>query len=83
MNAAVGVALGAFAHVDESGGRAQGSIPDGGVGSVAENVWTDRLWVNAGAADAVPHSMVKGGTSRGQAALVEFSDGRLRYKVIR
>jgi hypothetical protein len=79
----LGSALGAFAHVDESGGRAQGTIPDGGAGSVGENVWTERLWVNAGAADAVPHTMIRGETSRGQAAVVEFLDGRFRYKVIR
>ena len=74
-------ALAVFAHVDESGGRAQGKASNDG--GVAENGWADWLWLNAGAADAVPHTLVGGGTSRGQAALVEFSEGRVRYRVIR
>jgi hypothetical protein len=82
------VSLALFAHVDEAGGRAVG-LPvdaDGGAqaaGPLAEEVWAGRLWLNAGSADSVPHALGAGGTAHGQAALVEFSDGRLRYKVVR
>ncbi len=84
----LGAQLVAFAHVDESGGRAEGIGVDadggvGGQGPVGESQWAEKLWLNAGAADAVPHTMAQGGTSRGQAALVEFADGRVRFKVIR
>jgi hypothetical protein len=80
----LGAVLGLFAHVDEAGGRAEGlADADGGVGRVAENTWARRLWLNPGSADAVPHQLVAGGISRGQAALVEFSDGKVRYRVIR
>jgi Icc-related predicted phosphoesterase len=83
-----GVSLALFAHVDEAGGRAVGmpADADGGAataGPLGENLWAERLWLNAGAADSVPHALGAGGTARGQAALVEFSDGRLRYRVVR
>ena len=39
--------------------------------------------VERGRGRSVPHLMDAGASSRGQAALVEFSDGKLRFKVIR
>jgi hypothetical protein len=83
---ALGAQLVAFAHVDEAGGRALGAggaLDGGAAGPLSENVWAERLWLNAGAADSVPHLMDAGGSAHGQAALVEFSDGKLRFKVIR
>ncbi len=74
----LGATAGAFAHVDEAGGRASdGRAP------VAENSWSDRLYVNAGAADSVPHDLDSGATGRGQAMIVEFADGKARFRIVR
>jgi hypothetical protein len=78
------------AQPGESGGRAVAphdacdgcSAPTDNV-PLAEGVWSERLWLNAGAADSVPHALAQGGFTRGQAALVEFADGKFRFKVIR
>jgi hypothetical protein len=71
------VRLGAFAHVSEAGGRAWD-----GQAQVAEGVWSERLFVNVGAADSVPHELDSGGMSYGQAALVELADGKARFHVV-
>lgn len=72
------VRVGAFAHVDEAGGR-----QDDGKAPVPDRAWSERLYVNVGAADAVPHELWPSGLSRGQAMVVEIKDGKARGKVIR
>jgi Icc-related predicted phosphoesterase len=63
---AIAPSLALFAHVDEAGGRAQAA----GAGE----------WINVGAADAVPHELVGGGSAGAGAAIVEFSDGKARLE---
>lgn len=62
--------VGAFAHIDEAGGR----ISDGAQ-PVAEGAWAEKLWVNVGAADAA--------RGHGQAMLLELADGKARARVIK
>ena len=70
--------VGAFGHVVEAGGRGwDGQAP------LAEGAWAEQLYVNAGAADAVPHELSKGGAAHGQAVLVEIADGKARFRVMR
>lgn len=61
--------FGAFAHIDEAGGRASD-----GRNAVPPATWSDRLYVNVGSADALAH--------RPQAILFEIEDNRARYSVI-
>jgi hypothetical protein len=74
-----GIRFGLFGHVYESGGQA--TLADGAT-PLAAGVWTDSLYVQAGAADAVPLSLVNGGRSVGMAQVVEFSGPRGRFRMI-
>jgi hypothetical protein len=76
---AAGIRFGLFGHVYEAGGQA--TLADGS-SPVAAGVWSDALFVQAGAADAVPLSLVSGGRSVGMAQIVEFSGPRGRYRTI-
>jgi hypothetical protein len=73
------IRFGLFGHVYESGGH--GTNADGTT-ALAAGVWSDSLFVQAGAADAVPLSLVNGGRSVGMAQIVEFSGPRGRYRTI-
>ncbi|MBW2276676.1 MAG: hypothetical protein JRF63_04235 [Deltaproteobacteria bacterium] len=74
-----GIRFGLFGHVYESGGQA--TLADGAT-PLAAGVWTDSLFVQAGAADAVPLSLVSGGRSVGMAQVVEFTGPRGRFRTI-
>jgi hypothetical protein len=79
MMGEAGIRFGLFGHVYESGGQA--TLVDGST-SLAAGVWTDSLLVQAGAADAVPLSLVNGGRSVGMAQIVEFSGPRGRFRTV-
>lgn len=74
-----GIRFGLFGHVYESGGQA---TLDDGASPIADGVWSDSLFVQSGAADAVPLSLTNGGRSVGMAQIVEFSGPRGRYRTI-
>ncbi|HZS35656.1 MAG TPA: hypothetical protein VFF06_02460 [Polyangia bacterium] len=68
---------GAFAHVDEAGGRGwNGHAP------VEAGAQSPRLYVNAGAADSVPHDLAGGAIARGQAALLQIDGEQASFRVI-
>jgi hypothetical protein len=72
-----GLKWGLFAHVGEAGGRgSDGRRP------VPPETFSERLFVNVGTADSVPHP-VANGVGRGQAAILELDSGRGRFKVVR
>lgn len=68
---------GAFAHLDEAGGRASDGV-GAGAHPVAERAWADHLFVNAGSIDALPRP----GHARPQAVLLELEGGRARFRGI-
>ncbi len=70
------------ARVGAFAGGADSRLTDGQA-PVAEGTWSERLYVNVGAADAVPHELAGGGMGRGQAMLLELHDGKARAKVVR
>jgi hypothetical protein len=74
-----GIRFGLFGHVYESGGHA--TLADGAT-PVSAGVWQDSLYLQAGAADAVPVSLVGGGRSVGLAHVIEISGNRARYRSI-
>lgn len=74
-----GIRFGLHGHVYESGGQA--TLADRTT-PLATGVWTDSLFVQAGAADAVPLTLVNGGRSVGMAQVVEFSGPRGRFRTI-
>ena len=73
------IAFGLFGHVYESGGHA--TLADGGT-ALGQGVWADSLFVQAGAASAVPVELVDGGRSVGMAQIVEFSGKRARFRTV-
>ncbi len=73
------IAFGLFGHVYESGGHATAAD---GAKPVAAGVWHDSLFVQTGAADALPLGLVDGGTAAGMAHIVEISGSRARYRTI-
>lgn len=73
------IGFGLFGHVYESGGHA--TAADGAT-TVAAGVWHDSLFVQAGAADALPLDLVDGGHAAGMAHIVEISSNRARYRAI-
>lgn len=74
-----GVRFGLFGYVYESGGHA--TLNDGRT-PVAPGVWQDSLFIQAGAAEALPMSLVGEGRAAGMAQIVEFSGGRARYHTV-
>lgn len=74
-----GIRFGLYGHVFESGGHA--TLADGAT-PVASGVWQDSLYLQAGAADAVPVSLVGGGRSVGMAHVIELSGNRARFRSI-
>ncbi len=73
------IGFGLFGHVYEAGGKATNSD---GETSVASGAWQDTLYLQAGAVDSVPLTLVDGGLSVGMAHVVEFSGSRGRYRTI-
>ncbi|MDJ0761408.1 MAG: hypothetical protein QNJ97_00345 [Myxococcota bacterium] len=79
MLKASGVRFGLFGYAVESGGHA---TLDDGETAVAPGVWRDGLFVQAGASEAVPITLVGQGRSVGMAQIVELSGARARYRTI-
>jgi hypothetical protein len=72
--------FGVFGTVYESGGRA--SDRRGGR-SVAEGAWSEELFLNPGAADALARGMRDGALGPGMGAILEIRNGKARFRVIR
>lgn len=73
------IKFGLFGHVYESGGQA---TQEDGKTPAAQGVWHDTLYVQAGAVEAVPLTLVEGGSSVGMAQVVELSGNRGRFRTI-
>jgi hypothetical protein len=73
------IRFGLFGYVSESGGHA--TARDGST-QARPAVWKDSLFLQAGAAEALPVSLIGGGRSVGMAHIVEFSGNRSRYRTI-
>jgi len=72
--------FGVFGTVYESGGRA--SDRRGGR-AVPEGTWSQELFVNPGAADALPRGMRDGALGPGMGAILEIHSGKARFQVLR
>ncbi|MBI2894046.1 MAG: hypothetical protein HYY06_10885 [Deltaproteobacteria bacterium] len=72
--------FGVFGYVYESGGRA---ADRSGHRAVAEGAWSEELFLNVGAADALPRVSNDGALAAGMAALVEIRGRRARHSVLR
>ncbi len=71
-----GVNFGLFGHILESGGRA---VDPSDERALDAGVWSERLWINAGAATSVGSDLHDGTSHAGMAAIVEFDGQRARY----
>src|SRR5262249_668661 len=74
-----------FAHVDEAGGRAvDGNKPE--PQPVRPEAPAEKLQLNVGAADSVPHDLVSGLSGlvvgHGQAALVQLASGKVSFRML-
>ncbi len=79
MLGAAGVRFGLFGYVHESGGHA---TLDDGFSAARPGVWHESLFTQAGAAEAIPISLVGEGRAVGMAQIVEFSGNRARFRTI-
>lgn len=75
------IAFGIFANVKEAGGQAVADLQ--GEKVVAEGEWSERLYLNPGAADAVEWVMNDGGTSSGMAAVLHVKEGKASHSIFR
>jgi len=74
-----GMQFGIFGHIYEAGGHA--TLGDGFT-AVSEGIWQESLYLQAGAAEALPRSLVGEGAAVGMAHIVEISGARARYRSI-
>lgn len=74
-----GLRFGLFGYAYESGGHA--TLMDGAT-AIPEAVWRESLYLQAGAAEAVPMTLIGGGRSAGMAEVVEISGDRARFRTI-
>lgn len=72
--------FGVFGTIYESGGRA--SDRRGGK-VVGEGAWEPELFLNPGAADALPRGMRDGSLGPGMGAILEIHDGKARFRMVR
>lgn len=75
------VAFGLFGHVYEAGGNATADAE--GRRSVPPERWSKTLFLNPGAAEAVPYDVGGGGRSRGMGAVIEIGPQGALYRVKR
>lgn len=73
------VRFGLFGYAYESGGH--GTLDDG-ISGVPQGIWQESLFLQSGAGEAVPLSLVGEGRSVGMAQIVEISGGRGRYHTV-
>jgi hypothetical protein len=75
------VPFGVFGHVYEAGGRATSDVA--GRAPVPEGRWSKSLYLNPGAAEAVPYDLQGGGHSRGMGALIEVGAEGARFRLFK
>lgn len=73
------IRFGIFGHVYESGGHA---VQADGRTPARSGVWNESLWIQAGAAEALPMFLQGEGRARGMAQIVSFSADRARYQTV-
>ncbi len=73
------VRFGVFGYVYEAGGHA---VLSDGETEAAAGIWTPSLWLQAGAAEALPMFVVGEGRTAGMAHVVSFSADRARFQRI-
>jgi len=73
------IPYGIFGHVYEAGGRATADVA--GQRPVEEGAWSETLFLNPGAVEAVPYDLHDGGRARGLAAVIEIGEEGARYRV--
>jgi hypothetical protein len=73
--------FGLFGHVYEAGGRATADAA--GREAVEPGQWSRSLYLNPGAAEAVPYDLQGGGRSRGMGAVIEIGPQGAQYRPIR
>jgi hypothetical protein len=73
------IAFGVFGHVYEAGGNATSDVE--GRGAVPAERWSKTLFLNPGAAEAVPYDLASGGRSRGMGAVLEIGPEGARYRL--
>lgn len=73
------IRFGLFGYAVESGGHA---VESDGRTQVAPGIWSPSLWIQAGAAEALPLFLVGEGRASGMAQIVSFSGDRARYQTI-
>ncbi len=73
------IKFGLFGHVYESGGHA---VKEDHQTPVAAGIWADALFLQAGAAEALPMFLVGEGRSAGMAQIVSITGGRARYQTV-
>ncbi len=73
------VRFGMFGHVYEAGGNA---VTCDGIAAAPSGIWNECLWIQAGAADALPMFLSGEGRAAGMAQIVSFSADRARYQTL-
>lgn len=73
------VAFGLFGHVYEAGGNATADVE--GRRAVPAERWSKTLFLNPGAAEAVPYDLASGGRSRGMGAVLEIGPEGARFRL--
>lgn len=73
------IRYGVFGHVYEAGGNATSDVE--GRGAVPAERWSKTLFLNPGAAEAVPYDLASGGRSRGMGAVLEIGPEGARYRL--
>lgn len=73
------IPFGLFGHVIESGGNT--TLADGRT-PVQAGIWNESLFIQAGASEALPVTLVGKGRSAGMAQIVEISSARARYQTV-
>jgi hypothetical protein len=73
------IAFGVFGHVYEAGGNATSDVE--GRSAVPPERWSKTLFLNPGAAEAVPYDLASGGRSRGMGAVLEIGPEGARYRL--
>ena len=73
------VKFGLFGRVVESGGNA---VESDGHTPAPAGIWSASLWIQAGAAEALPVFLAGEGRAAGMAQIVSFSSDRARYQTL-
>jgi hypothetical protein len=74
------IGFGVFANIIEAGGKAVNLKGDQ---IIPAGSWVDSFYLNPGTADVTPWAMNDGSSAKGQAALLQFKDGKGSYVMIK